>query len=54
LKKKQVDSLKEKLNMKMSALNAIKSNGFQQDDSKVVNLIFFYIKTTLKIKKFFF
>jgi hypothetical protein len=35
LNRKQVDSLKEKLNMKISALNAIKSNGFQQDDSKV-------------------
>ncbi len=35
INKKQVDSLKEKLNMKMSALNAIKTNGHQQDDSKV-------------------
>jgi hypothetical protein len=39
INKKQVDSLKEKLNMKMSALNAIKTNGHQQDDSKVYKLI---------------
>jgi hypothetical protein len=35
LNRKQIDSLREKLNMKLSALNAIKSNSSQQDDSKV-------------------
>ena len=32
---KQIDVLKEKLNMKLSALNAMKTNGNQQEDSKV-------------------
>jgi hypothetical protein len=34
--RKQTDSLKEKLSMKITALNAIKSNSFQQEDSKVI------------------
>ncbi len=32
---KQIDALKEKLSMKLSALNAIKTNSSQQEDSKV-------------------
>lgn len=38
--KAQVDSLVEKLEMKMSALNAFKSNGYQQCDSKVCLKLF--------------
>jgi hypothetical protein len=34
--KNQVDSLVEKLEMKVNALNAFKSNGYQQCDSKVI------------------
>ena len=38
LNRKQVDALKEKLNMKVTALNAIKANRYQSDDSKVKNI----------------
>ena len=34
-KQKQIDIIKEKLNMKISALNAAKVNSYQLDDSKV-------------------
>lgn len=37
--KVQVENLVEKLSMKMSALNAFKSNGYQQCDSKVINIL---------------
>ena len=37
--KKQIDILKEKLNMKLSALNAIKSNSAQQEDSKRIEVL---------------
>ena len=36
---KQIDILKEKLNMKLSALNGIKANGYQQADSKVQQIV---------------
>lgn len=42
---KQIDALKEKLSMKLSALNAIKTNSSQQEDSKVSkNLVYFFSK----------
>ena len=44
--KAQVDSLVEKLEMKMSALNAFKSNGYQQCDSKVLIVYILYLECT--------
>lgn len=35
----QVESLNEKLSMKLAALNAFKSNGYQQYDSKLVEVL---------------